>query len=190
VCNNAGVATMSGPTWEVPLEDWRWVLEVNLDGVVNGIRSFVPHLVAQNAGHVVNTASMAGISAGPGMAPYLASKHAVFAVSEGLTAELAEAAPGVRVTVVCPGTMGTNIATAERNRPAEHQREAPEFNPFGSESFMTWINSIAQPGMMSPADAAAVVVADIESDAPRSFPNGARGGSQEWMDAILAGLPR
>jgi NAD(P)-dependent dehydrogenase (short-subunit alcohol dehydrogenase family) len=190
VCNNAGVATMSGPTWEVPLEDWRWVLEVNLDGVVNGIRSFVPHLVAQNAGHVVNTASMAGISAGPGMAPYLASKHAVFAVSEGLTAELAEAAPGVRVTVVCPGTMGTNIATAERNRPAEHQREAPEFNPFGSESFMTWINSIAQPGIMSPADAAAVVVADIESDAPRSFPNGARGGSQEWMDAILAGFPR
>ena len=189
ICNNAGVATMSGPTWEVPLEDWQWVLEVNLNGVVNGIRSFVPHLVAQNSGHVVNTASMAGVSAGPGMAPYLASKHAVFALSEGLAAELTESAPGVRVTVVCPGTMDTNIATAERNRPAEFQREAPEFNPIASESFMAWITTIAQPGIMSPADAAAIVLADIESDALRSFPNGARDGSQAWMDAILADLP-
>ncbi|HEY4633960.1 MAG TPA: SDR family NAD(P)-dependent oxidoreductase [Candidatus Limnocylindrales bacterium] len=189
ICNNAGVATMSGPTWEVPLEDWQWVLEVNLQGVVHGIRSFVPHLVAQNAGHVVNTASMAGVSAGPGMAPYLASKHAVFALSEGLAAELAEAAPGVRVTVVCPGSMDTSIATAERNRPAELNRPGPEIDPLSLDTFMAWINSITQPGLMSPADAAAIVVAAVEADAPRSFPNGSGIGSRGWMQPVIADLP-
>jgi NAD(P)-dependent dehydrogenase (short-subunit alcohol dehydrogenase family) len=189
ICNNAGVATMSGPTWEVPLEDWRWVMEVNLSGVVHGIRSFVPHLVAQNAGHVVNTASMAGVSAGPGMAPYLASKHAVVALSEGLAAELADAAPGVRVTVVCPGSMATNIATAERNRPAELNRVGPEVDPLSVAPFMAWINSITQPELMAPADAAAIVVAAIEADAPRAFPNGSGVGARAWMEPVLADLP-
>jgi NAD(P)-dependent dehydrogenase (short-subunit alcohol dehydrogenase family) len=190
ICNNAGVATMSGATWEVPLEDWKWILDVNLLGVVHGVRSFVPHLVAQNSGHVVNTASMAGVSAGPGMAPYLASKHAVFALTEGLTAELAESAPGVRVTVVCPGSLDTNIATAERNRPAELNREGPEFDPTSlGGSFMDWINSITQPGLMSPGDAGAIVVADVESDVARSFPNGPRVGSSRWIDSVVADLP-
>jgi NAD(P)-dependent dehydrogenase (short-subunit alcohol dehydrogenase family) len=183
ICNNAGVATMSGPTWEVPLEDWRWVMEVNLSGVVHGIRSFVPHLVAQNAGHVVNTASMAGVSAGPGMAPYLASKHAVVALSEGLAAELADAAPGVRVTVVCPGSMATN------NRPAELNRVGPEVDPLSVAPFMAWINSITQPELMAPADAAAIVVAAIEADAPRAFPNGSGVGARAWMEPVLADLP-
>jgi NAD(P)-dependent dehydrogenase (short-subunit alcohol dehydrogenase family) len=189
VCNNAGVATMSGPTWEVPLEDWQWVLEVNLLGVVHGIRSFVPHLVAQNTGHVVNTASMAGVSAGPGMAPYLASKHAVFALSEGLAAELAEAAPGVRVTTVCPGSMATNIATAERNRPAELNRPGPEIDPLSLGTFMAWIDSITQPELMSPADAAVIVVAAIEADALRSFPNGSSIGPHQWIEPLLADMP-
>jgi NAD(P)-dependent dehydrogenase (short-subunit alcohol dehydrogenase family) len=189
VCNNAGVATLSGPTWEVPLEDWDWVLDVNLRGVVHGIRSFVPHLVAQNAGHVVNTASMAGVSAGPGMAPYLASKHAVFALTEGLAAELAEAAPGVRVTAVCPGTMATNVHLAERNRPAELQREAPEVDPLTLGSFMHWINTMTQVEVMPAAEAAAIVIAGVEADARRVFPNGSSVGALQFMEPVIADLP-
>jgi NAD(P)-dependent dehydrogenase (short-subunit alcohol dehydrogenase family) len=188
VCNNAGVATMSGPTWDVPLEDWTWVLSVNLNGVVHGIRSFVPHLVAQNSGHVVNTASMAGISAGPGMAPYLASKHAVVALSEGLRAELAEAAPGVGVTVVCPGSMDTNIATAERNRPAELNRPGGVLDPTTLGTFMAWIDSITHELMPAP-DAAAIVVAAIEAGKPHALPNASSIGARAWIDDLLVDLP-
>ena len=88
VCNNAGVAGHLGRSWETPLEDWRWVFDVNVWGVINGIRSFVPSLIAQGEGHVVNTASLAGWAAAPAMAPYAASKHAVLAISESLRAEL------------------------------------------------------------------------------------------------------
>ena len=189
ICNNAGVATMSGSTWEVPLEDWQWVLEVNLLGVVHGIRSFVPHLVAQNSGHVVNTASMAGVSAGPGMAPYLASKHAVFALSDGLAAELDEAAPGVHVTAICPGSMDTNIATAERNRPAELNRPGGVLDPLSLDSFMAWINAITQPDLMAPADAAAIVIAAVEADQLHTFPNGSSVGARRWIDPLVADLP-
>ena len=94
VANNAGVVAL-GFTWEIEDSEWDWVLGVNLRGVIHGLQAFVPHLISQNSGHVVNTASMAGISVMPGIAPYLASKHAVVALSEGLAAELAQAAPGV-----------------------------------------------------------------------------------------------
>jgi NAD(P)-dependent dehydrogenase (short-subunit alcohol dehydrogenase family) len=189
VCNNAGVATFSGPTWAVPMEDWQWVIEVNLLGVVHGIRSFVPHLVAQGTGHVVNTASMAGVTAGPSMAPYLATKHAVLALTHGLAAELAEVAPGVRTTVVCPGTMDTNIATAERNRPAELNRPGGEVDPLTLGPFMEWIGTMTQPEMMSPADAAAIVVAAIEADQLQVFPNGSRVAVDAFLGRLTTDLP-
>jgi NAD(P)-dependent dehydrogenase (short-subunit alcohol dehydrogenase family) len=116
VCNNAGVGA-GGVSWEAPLETWEWVLGVNVWGVVHGLRSFVPLLVAQGEGHVVNTASVAGLVAPPFMGPYNASKHAVVAISESLHHELAMAAPGVKVSVLCPGWVQTRIADSERNRP-------------------------------------------------------------------------
>ena len=118
VANNAGVVAL-GFTWEIEDSDWDWVLGVNLRGVINGLRAFVPHLISQNSGHVVNTASMAGISVMPGIAPYLASKHAVVALSEGLSAELTQVAPGVGVTVVCPGMVDTNILNSGRSDSGE-----------------------------------------------------------------------
>jgi NAD(P)-dependent dehydrogenase (short-subunit alcohol dehydrogenase family) len=118
VCNNAGVATHNKATWEMDELDWRWVLGVNLWGVIHGIRSFVPALVAQGHGHVVNTASIVGLSYGPEIAPYTASKHAVVAISETMRGELATRAPGVGVTVLCPSYVPTRIGDAERNRPA------------------------------------------------------------------------
>src|SRR5581483_3965092 len=88
VCNNAGVGG-GGLSWELPLSTWEWVIGVNLWGVVHGIRAFVPLLLQQEEGHVVNTASVAGLVAAPFMGPYNASKHAVVGVSETLHHELA-----------------------------------------------------------------------------------------------------
>jgi NAD(P)-dependent dehydrogenase (short-subunit alcohol dehydrogenase family) len=117
VCNNAGVGA-GGLSWETPLSTWEWVLGVNLWGVIHGIRTFVPILLQQEEGHVVNTASLAGLVAGPFMGPYNASKHAVVAISETLHHELAMAGAKVKVSVLCPGWVNTGIADSGRNRPA------------------------------------------------------------------------
>ena len=103
VCNNAGVGG-GGPMWTLTEADWAWVLGVNLWGVIHGIRAFVPHLVAQGSGRVINTASVAGLSSPPMLGPYNASKHAVVTISETLRSELAMLPDGdFGVTGVCPG---------------------------------------------------------------------------------------
>lgn len=117
VCNNAGVA-VGGLAWEVPPDRWRWIVEVNLMGVVNGIRSFVPRLIEQGEGHVVNTASVAGFVTAPAMSPYLATKHGVVAVSEALWFDLQLTGnAGVGVSVLCPEWVRTRIAESDRVRP-------------------------------------------------------------------------
>jgi NAD(P)-dependent dehydrogenase (short-subunit alcohol dehydrogenase family) len=121
-CNNAGVGG-GGLSWEMPLSTWEWVIGVNLWGVIHGVRAFVPLLMQQTEAHIVNTASVAGLVAAPFMGPYNASKHAVVAISETLHHELAMSAPQVKVSVLCPGWVNTNIAESARNRP-EHLQEA------------------------------------------------------------------
>lgn len=118
VCNNAGVAG-GGPVWETTLEDWRWVMGVNLWGVIHGVRSFVPLMRAQGEGHVVNTASMAGVTSPPYMGVYNVTKHGVVTLSETLFAELAIEGSDVGVSVVCPGWVNTGIGDSQRNRPAD-----------------------------------------------------------------------
>jgi NAD(P)-dependent dehydrogenase (short-subunit alcohol dehydrogenase family) len=118
VCNNAGVGSGGGAAWQVSQADWQWTMGVNLWGVIHGIRAFVPRLVAQGEGHVVNTASIAGLVTVPGMGPYCVTKHAVVALSECLHHDLALAAGGkVKVSVLCPAWVKTRIAESERNRP-------------------------------------------------------------------------
>ncbi|HET7198659.1 MAG TPA: SDR family NAD(P)-dependent oxidoreductase [Burkholderiales bacterium] len=117
VCNNAGVAP-GGETWEVSLDDWRWILGVNLWGVIHGVRAFAPRLVARNSGHIVNTASVAGLISPPGSAAYNVTKHAVVALSESLHHDLRERGSAVGVSVLCPAYVPTRIAESERNRPA------------------------------------------------------------------------
>lgn len=124
-CNNAGVGA-GGLSWEAPLETWQWVLGVNLWGVIHGVRAFVPRIIEQDAGHVVNTASVAGLVAAPFMGPYNASKHAVVAISETLHHELALMAPHVKVSVLCPAFVKTRIGDSERNRPASLAVERTE----------------------------------------------------------------
>lgn len=106
--NNAGIST-GGPCWEVDPAEWRRLWSVNVEGVVNGIHVFVPHLIAAGAGHIVNTSSLAGLTTGPFGAPYSSSKHAVLSISEALHAELELLAPGVHVTAVCPGPVDTRM---------------------------------------------------------------------------------
>jgi NAD(P)-dependent dehydrogenase (short-subunit alcohol dehydrogenase family) len=120
VHNNAGVAT-GGPMWTLTEADWQWVLGVNLWGVIHGVRAFVPRLVEQGEGHVVNTASMAGLTSAPMMGPYNVSKHGVVTLSETLAAELALHGSPVKVSVLCPGWVNTRINEADRNRPPELQ---------------------------------------------------------------------
>lgn len=117
LCNNAGVGA-GGLLSELTTADWQWVLGVNLWGVIHGIRAFLPAMLAHGEpAHVVNTASLAGHVAGPYLGPYSASKFAVVAISETLHHELAMARANVRVSVLCPGFVNTNIDRAERNRP-------------------------------------------------------------------------
>jgi NAD(P)-dependent dehydrogenase (short-subunit alcohol dehydrogenase family) len=118
VCNNAGVAA-SGGIDNISLDNWRWVLDVNLMGVLHGIRTFLPHIRAHGeGGHIVNTASMAGMNAGLGFSPYVASKFAVVGMSEGLAAELKPF--GIGVSVLCPGFVRTGIGESGRNRPERY----------------------------------------------------------------------
>jgi NAD(P)-dependent dehydrogenase (short-subunit alcohol dehydrogenase family) len=116
VCNNAGVESQADP-WFGPVSTWHWVLGVNLWGVIHGIRAFLPVMAAQSEGHIVNTASIAGLY--PGFAAsYDASKHAVVAISETLYHAMKVARLPVGVSVLCPGWVRTSILDAARNWPA------------------------------------------------------------------------
>ena len=125
VCNNAGVGGSHGPLWECPPGEWDWVLGVNLNGVMNGVRAFMPVLLSQDAGHLVNTSSIFGAFAGT-LGPYGVSKHAVTALTETLYFNLAAQGIGhVGVSVLCPGAVRTNFGTSSRNRPAWAGPAAP-----------------------------------------------------------------
>jgi len=127
VCNNAGVGG-GGVMWELTRKDWEWVMGPNLWGVIHGVRVFAKHLVEQDEGHIVNTASMAGMLSVPGMGPYNVTKHAVVTLSETLYSELVAAESKVGVSVLCPGFVNTRIFESDRNRPEDLQN-APGTEP-------------------------------------------------------------
>lgn len=128
VCNNAGVAGQAD-AWFGPIEGWEWVLGVNLWGVVHGVRAFLPHLIARGGGHIVNTASIAGLY--PGFSPpYDASKHAVVALTEGLFNTMRSSGLPIGVSCVCPGWVRTGIIDSDRNWP-RRLGALPEANPIG-----------------------------------------------------------
>lgn len=140
LCNNAGVSTFE-PMHALRDEDWGWVLGVNLHGVINGIQAFLPRMKAQPGdAHIVNTASVAGLTSMPNLAPYNASKFAVVAISETLAAERSQGGEhDVGCSVLCPGFVNTGIADSERNRPASY---GP---PTGTD--VTFVNSMLETGL-------------------------------------------
>ncbi|MGI8755306.1 MAG: SDR family NAD(P)-dependent oxidoreductase [Acidimicrobiales bacterium] len=172
VCNNAGVSA-GGPIWEQSVEDWEWVLGVNLWGVIHGVRTFTPLLLEQGEGHIVNTASMAGLTSPPFMGVYNVTKHAVVTLSETLFADLAMAgATSVGVSVLCPGWVRTRIHESGRNRPglAEAQggvrlaeAETVADGSLGGQdpAMREFIDSVIAGGL-DPADVAATVVKAVQ----------------------------
>jgi NAD(P)-dependent dehydrogenase (short-subunit alcohol dehydrogenase family) len=125
VCHNAGVFA-AGLSWEAPLSDYAWVFDVNVWGVIHGVRAFTPLQLAHGEeGHVVITASMAALTSTPFCAPYVMSKHAALALAETLHLELAARNAAIGVSVLCPEVVNTRIAQSDRNRPAHHKRGGP-----------------------------------------------------------------
>lgn len=127
--NNAGVG--AGKTaWESTLADWEWVLGVNLWGVIHGIHFFIPRMLEQQAeSYIVNTSSVGGLTSGPGLSVYMASKHAVVSLSETLYHELTLRGASIGVSVLCPGFVKTRIQDAQRNRPSRLQNAPDEHAP-------------------------------------------------------------
>jgi NAD(P)-dependent dehydrogenase (short-subunit alcohol dehydrogenase family) len=157
VVNNAGVGGGGGPMWKLTEADWKWTLDVNVWGVIHGIRYLVAPLVESGQeGHVVNTASIAGLTSTPFMGPYTASKHAVVSLSECLAKELELAKINIGVSVLCPGFVKTNIHTSHRNRPGEQQNVGG--NPL-AQKFATVLNQLVESGQPAEKIADAVVQA-------------------------------
>jgi len=160
VCNNAGVGGSHGPLWECPPGEWDWVLGVNLNGVMNGVRAFMPVLLNQDAGHLLNTSSIFGVFAGA-LGPYAVSKHAVAALTETLYFNLkSQGIAHVGVSVLCPGAVRTQFGTSSRNRPAWAGPAAP-----GDEAERASAERFEQLSVLgaSPAEVAGLVLDGIRS---------------------------
>jgi NAD(P)-dependent dehydrogenase (short-subunit alcohol dehydrogenase family) len=162
LCNNAGVSTFN-PLVDQTLNDWRWVLGVNLWGVIHGVHAFLPRLLAQGRpAHIVNTSSLAGLASGlPELGPYNVSKVGVVALSETLRMELAMSGAPIGVSVLCPGSTETRILESERNRPTPLGREARSEE---GEAFREAVRSTFD----GPAARSADEVADAVLDAVRT----------------------
>jgi len=152
LCNNAGIGVPSGPSWEITLDDWRWTIEVNLMGVIHGLRSFVPIMLEQGSeSHIVNTASIAGLVVGADMASYAVTKFGVVALSEHLSLELEGAGAKTKVSVLCPGFVATKIMDSERNRPPDRQDASPTPADPQSEVYFEWFREQVDSGLASRA---------------------------------------
>jgi NAD(P)-dependent dehydrogenase (short-subunit alcohol dehydrogenase family) len=161
VCNNAGVSG-GGLLQNLSTKDWEWVLGVNLWGVIHGVRAFLPRLLEQGEGHIVNTASVLGLFAGPFTGPYAVSKFGVVALSEALFQELAISGTDVGVSVLCPGWVSTNLHSADRNRPEALRNEPSDddADPVAN-TMRDALKSVIEAGML-PTDVAAMVVAAVK----------------------------
>jgi NAD(P)-dependent dehydrogenase (short-subunit alcohol dehydrogenase family) len=152
--NNAGVGA-GGTPWEATWNDWEWVIGVNLWGVIHGVKVFTPLMLAQNTEcHIVNTSSAAGLIVGGGSAPYAVTKHGVVALSESLYLSLQQRNSPVKVSVLCPGLVRTDIANSERHRPAELRNEPVAMSPemqAGLAAFKAAIDASMPPAQVAAA---------------------------------------
>jgi NAD(P)-dependent dehydrogenase (short-subunit alcohol dehydrogenase family) len=159
VCNNAGVMSSADP-WFGPLSAWTWLLGVNLWGVIHGVRAFLPVLAAQGEGHIVNTASIAGLYPGFGAA-YDATKHAVVAITDDLYTSMRQAGLPIGVSVLCPGWVRTGILDAQRNWPTGLGDEPPA--ALGADVVLGHVRRVIDEGM-PPAAVADLVANAVEAE--------------------------
>lgn len=180
LCNNAGVSPVMGASWELTETDWQWVLGVNLWGVLHGIHAFVPIMLKQDSeGHVVNTASMAGLVAGgPWWSTYGVAKHGVVNLSESLHRELAAVGSRVKVSVLCPAWVKTQLMDAERNRPASLRNEPSAGTPPPQAALMEQAVRQFVEGGTDPSEIAGMVVDAIRNERFWILPH------PEWKEQI------
>ena len=160
LCNNAGVASRgdTGQVWEIPDSDWEWVMGVNFWGVLYGLQVFVPRMLAHGEeGHIVNTASLAGLI--PAGGAYGVSKHGVLVLTEGLHRGLKKLDARIGASVLCPGFVNTQLFDAERNRPQELESEQPGPSEGGLAAAPPLLAQGKQPD-----DVAQIVFEAIEND--------------------------
>ena len=162
VCNCAGVA-IAAPVWETTVADWQWTLGVNLWGVIHGIRTFVPRLLAQDAGHIVNVASIAGLISPPGSGAYAAGMHAVVSLSEALHHDLREIGSNVGVSVLCSAYVPTGSPESERKRPKEFANPPRELSPL-QRAKQAMLRKAAQSGRISEEQVAQMMIAGIKAN--------------------------
>ncbi|WP_433490655.1 SDR family oxidoreductase [Nocardia grenadensis] len=167
VVNNAGVGA-GGPSWDIAPAEWDRVWSVNVGGVVNGIHVFTPHLIAGGGGHIVNTASLAGLTVGLFGAPYAASRSAIISISESLRGELDIIAPHIGVTVVCPGPVDTRMFRGLAEMAAPPEEGASEAETLPAEVLAALAPMMAAVGemakeMLPPTRAAEIVLAAVEA---------------------------
>jgi NAD(P)-dependent dehydrogenase (short-subunit alcohol dehydrogenase family) len=188
VCNNAGVAAGGGID-HISLDNWRWVIDVNLMGVLHGIKSFLPHIRAHGeGGHIVNTASMAGMDGGLGFSPYTASKFAVVSMSEGLAIQLEP--HGIGVSVLCPSFVRTGIGQSGRNRPNRYGESRPLDPASPAAAMVAEIARQIEAGL-DPATVAERVLEAIRKDELYIFTHpGMRAQIEPRFAAILAAMDR
>jgi NAD(P)-dependent dehydrogenase (short-subunit alcohol dehydrogenase family) len=188
VCNNAGVAGGSGID-NISVETWRWVIDVNLMGVMHGIRTFLPHMRSHGeGGHIVNTASLAGLTSGMGLSPYGATKFAVVSMSEGLAKQVAPF--GIGVSVLCPAFVHTRIPDSARNRQQRYGRSQPPDPESPSGKLAARLAELGRAGL-DPSVVAAQVVEAIRNDELYIFTHASaewRAELQERFDRILAAM--
>jgi len=190
VFNNAGVAS-GGLVWENSVKDWEWVLGVNLWGVIHGVRLFTPLMLAAAKadpgyrGHIVNTASMAGLLTPPNMGIYNVSKHAVVSLTETLYQDLKLVTDQVSASVLCPYFVPTGISQSHRNKPAELAGEKPTQSQLIGQAMS---DKAVSSGKISAAQVAEMVFHAVRHDQfyIYSHPK-ALGNARSRFDAIVAG---
>jgi NAD(P)-dependent dehydrogenase (short-subunit alcohol dehydrogenase family) len=177
VCNNAGVVCEQAPTWEQRPETWRWLVDVKLMGVVNGVRTFAPLLIAQGSGHVLNTASAGGLMPLPTLAPYNATMHAVVGLTETLNAELRSVSTLLGATVLCPGLVDTPLGA-----------NSAKLAPAGAAATPDGAGGMP-PGAISPTIVAQAAVDAVEADRVHAIVGpGTEAVVRQRIDELLADL--
>jgi NAD(P)-dependent dehydrogenase (short-subunit alcohol dehydrogenase family) len=188
ICNNAGVSAGGGIS-DISLDNWRWVLDVNVMGVLHGIRTFLPHIQTHGeGGHIVNTASMAGMLSIPWFAPYVASKFAVVAMSEGLAMQLKPL--GIGVSVLCPEYVRTRIMESERHRPERYGPRQTLDPASPAAALAAQVAARIQSGI-DPSDVAERVLTAIHEDELYVFTHSnVRAGVEQRFAAILTAMDK
>jgi NAD(P)-dependent dehydrogenase (short-subunit alcohol dehydrogenase family) len=186
LCNNAGVNIIRSMD-QAQYSDWDWLMAVNLGGVFNGLMTFIPRLKKLGSGHIVNTSSIAGIVAGPGNGIYSATKFAIRGLSESLRYDLAPF--GIGVSVLCPGTVATNLHESEENRPKKFDDHTDD-ETGKARAFTGQVFREVLPTGMTPVEVGIKVLRGIERNVFYILPHPEfKDEFQESFDEIINALP-